>query len=190
MPRLFVALDFSEAVRDRLSEACGGLPGADWTSWEQYHLTLRFLGEVDDEIFAAVRASLGGVQARSFHLSLKGMGLFPLRGDPEILWAGVAKSDALLSLRHKVESVLARNGVPPESRKFHPHVTLAKVRGCHAPWVGEYVAGHSLFSIPEIPIQGFNLYSSRLTPEGAIHSLEAAYPLEGILDADEEGVRD
>ena len=164
-----------------------GLPGADWVSPEDYHLTLRFIGDVDHERFEAVREGLAGVFAPSFHLDLRGVGLFPLRGDPEILWAGVPRNGALLSLRHKVESLLGKKGVPPDTRKFFPHVTLAKIKGAHESWVGQYVADHSLFSRAEIPIQGFSLFSSRLTPNGAIHTLEGSYPLQGILEAPIDG---
>ncbi|HKP97616.1 MAG TPA: RNA 2',3'-cyclic phosphodiesterase [Fibrobacteria bacterium] len=184
MPRLFIAVDLPETVRDRLAEIAAGLPGADWIESERYHLTLRFIGETDPDTFQAVRKSLGSVLTRSFYLSLRGVGLFPLRGDPDTLWAGVPRNEDLLRLRHKVESALARNGVPPDTRKFFPHVTLARVRECREEWVGRYVADHGLFSIPEFPVQGFGLFSSKLTPEGAVHTLEEAYPLEGILEAE------
>lgn len=184
MPRLFVALDMPEDVQDKLAEMARDLPGADWVSSDQYHLTLRFLGDVDKEMFLTVREGLGGLLARSFYLSLRGVGLFPLRGEPETLWAGVPKTDALMSLRNKVESILVRKGIPPETRKFFPHVTLAKVRDSMEDYVGRYVMDHSLFAIQEIPVKGFSLYSSRLTPEGAIHTLEESYPLEGILEAE------
>lgn len=184
MPRLFLALEFPEPVKDSLSEVCGNLPGADWVYSDQLHLTLRFLGEQDQETFYRVREALHGLQSRSFRLSLKGVGVFPLRGEPEILWAGAVRNDGLMSLRHKLESLLARNGIPPDTRKFFPHVTLAKVGGAREAWVGQYVADHSLFSIPEIPIQGFTLFSSRLRPEGSIHTVEGTYPLEGILEAE------
>ncbi|MDB5103635.1 MAG: 2-5 ligase [Fibrobacteres bacterium] len=184
MPRIFVALDMPEHARERLNGISSGLPGADWVSPDQYHLTLRFIGEVDKESLDVIREGLGGVVARSFYLSLKGIGVFPLRGDPEILWAGVARNEGLRSLRNKVESLLGRKGIAPDTRKFFPHVTLAKVKGSKSEWVGEYVAGNSLFSLSEIPVQGFSLYSSRLTPEGSIYTLEGSYPLDGILEAD------
>ncbi|MDB5049791.1 MAG: 2-5 ligase [Fibrobacteres bacterium] len=184
MPRLFVALDFPESVRDKLAEISRDLPGADWVYSEQYHLTLRFIGETDHETFLAVRQGLGSLSARSFYLSLRGVGCFPLRGDPDTLWAGVDRNEDLTRLRHRIESLLGRNGVPPDTRKFFPHVTLARIRESREEWVGQYVAGHSLFSIPEVAIQGVNLYSSKLTPEGAIHTLEGTYPLEGILEAE------
>jgi 2'-5' RNA ligase len=184
MPRLFIALGFPEWARERLAEPAGGLPGADWTYTDDYHLTLRFLGETDDGIFKSLQQALEGLVAKSFMLGVKGVGVFPLRGDPDTLWAGVERNEALHSLRNKVESLVVRNGVAPESRKFHPHVTLARVRGSRPDWVGAYVAANALFSIPEIPIQSFGLFSSRLTPEGAVHTLEREYPLEGLLEAE------
>lgn len=184
MPRLYVALRFPEWAADMLAEATGGLPGADWTESQDYHLTLRFLGETDDAVFSGFRKGLEGLSAKSFHLNLKGLGLFPLRGDPDTLWAGVERNEALQSLRNKVESVAVRNGVPPETRKFHPHVTLARVRDCRPDWVGTYLVSRSLLSIPEIPIQSFGLFSSKLGPEGAVHTLESEYMLDGLLEAD------
>jgi RNA 2',3'-cyclic 3'-phosphodiesterase len=184
MPRLFVAVDLPEAAKDRLAAITGGLPGADWVEPDQYHLTLRFLGKVDGPAFADLREGLSALSARSFYLDLRGLGVFPLRGDPETLWVGAARNDALLSLRNKVESLVVRRGQPPESRKFHPHVTLARVRGSRPDWVGAYVAGHSLFSAPEIPVQSFTLFSSKLTPQGSVYTVEREYPLEGILEGE------
>jgi 2'-5' RNA ligase len=183
VPRLFIALALPEEVRERLSEISGGLPGADWVEPRQYHLTLRFLGEVGAPDFRDLREGLTGLSARSFHLNLRGLGVFPLRGSPETLWVGAERSEALKSLRNKVESLVVRRGQAPESRKFHPHVTLARVKGSRPEWVGAYVAGHSLFSATDIPVQSFALFSSKLTPDGAVHTLEKEYPLEGILDA-------
>jgi len=178
-------LGFPASVKDRLSEIAEGLPGADWTDPSQYHLTLRFLGEVDGPAFLDLREGLAAVAARSFHLTLRGLGVFPLRGAPETLWIGAENNAELKSLRNKIESLVVRRGQPPESRKFHPHVTLARVRGSRPEWVGAYVAGHSLFTVPEIAVQSFALFSSKLTPEGSVHTLEREYPLDGILDAEE-----
>lgn len=184
MTRLFISADLPQTVRDRLSEITYGLPGANWVPQEQLHLTLRFIGEVDHSAVAGIRDALDSVQNRSFYLSLKGVGHFPLRGDPEVLWAGVAKSDDLMQLRHRIESRLVRNGVPPDARKFHPHVTLARLKDSRSSWIGSYIVNNSLFSVSEIPVQGFSLYSSKLTSDGAVHSLESTYTLEGLLEAD------
>lgn len=184
MPRLFVALDLPDTVRDRLSGMSYGLPGAAWVPPEQMHLTVRFIGEVDGHLFDTVREGLAGVRSPSFYLTLKGVGHFPKRGDPETLWAGVAPSEDLVRLRNRIESLLVRRGVEPEARKFHPHVTLARVKDARAPWIGRYMVENSLFAAHQVPVQAFHLYSSRLRPEGPEHSLEASYPLDGMLEAD------
>ncbi len=182
MPRLFIALGLPTAARERLAELAGSLPGADWVEPEKYHLTLRFLGDVETADFRGLRAGLSSLRARSFFLGLRGLGVFPLRGDPGTLWVGAERHPDLLSLRNKVERLVTRFGQPAESRKFHPHVTLAKVRSSRPEWVGGYVAGNSLFSAAEIPVQSFSLYSSKLTAEGSVYTVEGEYPLEGLLD--------
>jgi 2'-5' RNA ligase len=184
VPRLFIALDLPDSARETLSRISYGLPGASWVPPEQMHLTLRFLGELDGELFHVIQEALGGIRSPAFFLTLKGVGHFPKRGDPETLWAGVAENEELIRLRNRVESLLVRRGVEPEARKFHPHVTLAKVKDSRAPWIGRYLIDNSLFALHQIPVQAFHLYSSRLAPDGAVHTLEATYPLEGILEAE------
>lgn len=184
MPRLFIALELPEEAKDQLADLTGDLPGADWTLSENYHLTLRFLGEVDSEGFAAIREGLGGIQSKAFHLDLRGLGVFPLRGDPETLWTGADRNESLQSLRNKVESLVVRRGQPPESRKFHPHVTLAKVRSVGPEWIGAFVAENGLFSVRGIPVRSFGLFSSERKSWGPEYTLEERYMLEGILDGD------
>lgn len=184
MPRLFVAAEIPDEAKEKLARLSESLPGAAWVPPEQMHLTLRFIGEVDEGMFRDVQAALSGVTSPSFYLTLKGVGHFPKRGDPETLWVGVAGNEELVRLRNRIEGALVRRGVAAETRKFHPHVTLARVKDARAPWLGSYLVGNSLFALHDIPVQAFHLFSSRLTPDGAIHSLEGTYPLEGILEAD------
>ena len=182
MPRTFVAIDLPEIVADRLQEVAYGLPGAVWVPPHQYHLTLRFLGNVEDYLFDNIRHALEEVRAESFYFDLKSVGHFPLRGNPEVLWAGVAANDPLTRLRNRVESALSRAGVESEGRKFHPHVTLGRVKNGAGQHVGDFEAQHSLLNIREVPVEYFHLYSSRLSPDGALHLLEHTYPLEGLLE--------
>ena len=179
--RLFIAIDFPESVTSRLEDIAFGLPGAVWVPAHQYHLTLRFLGETDVETFNHIEHALSEVRADSFHLDLKSVGHFPLRGDPEVLWVGVAPNEFLLRLNRKVESALGRAGLVPEGRKFHPHVTLAKLKNGAVRHAGDFEVQHSLFRIPEVAVEAFHLYSSRLASEGATHTVEATYPLNGML---------
>ncbi|MEN8198625.1 MAG: RNA 2',3'-cyclic phosphodiesterase [Thermodesulfobacteriota bacterium] len=180
MVRLFVAIDLADASRERLKTICHGLPGARWVKDEQLHLTLRFIGEVDEPLFQDIREVLGGVEAQAFSLQLDGIGCFPPRGRPRIVWAGVAANRELLHLQKKIESVLTREaGLDPEGRKYAPHITLARLKNTPPERVGRYLEEYGLFFCPPFAVDCFSLYSSFLGKNGASHVLEESYPLSG-----------
>ena len=179
MPRLFVAIDFPEAVRERLATLAGGVPGARWVPAEQIHLTLRFIGEVDRGRFDDIAEALAGIDARGFPARVKGVGHFPPRGAPRVLWAGIEDGAGPTHLHGKIEAVLARLGVAPDRRKFHPHVTLARLRGAPLGRVRDFLAMHAGFASEPVAVSTFHLYSSLLGAGGAIHRIEASYALLG-----------
>ena len=179
MLRLFVAIALPETIRSRLALICGGVPGARWLSPETMHLTIRFIGEVQESRLGDIDLALSGVSAPGFELTLDGIGSFGNSGRPRVLWTGVARNPALDHLHGKIESALVRAGLPPEGRKFTPHVTLARLRDAKRSRVGEFVAAHNPFQAGPIPVSEFTLFSSFLSQSGAIHTPEAVYPLEG-----------
>lgn len=120
MYRLFVAVDVPPAVKRELVRLCSGLPGARWVAGEQIHLTLRFIGEVDGGVFRDIQEGLAAITGAPFALHLAGLGFFPPRGQPRVLWAGVEPVDPVAALRNKVETALVGLGLPPEGRKFSP----------------------------------------------------------------------
>ncbi len=179
MTRLFVAIDMPAAINRQLAALCHGVPGAKWVAPEQIHLTLRFIGEADGPALDDIAEALDGFEAEAFSLALKGVGHFPPRHAPKVLWAGVEADDALIRLRDKVEGAIVRLGFAPEARNFAPHVTLARLRDAPIGRVSEYLAEHALFQTAPFAVSEFQLYSSRLSSNGAIHSIEASYPLLG-----------
>jgi 2'-5' RNA ligase len=179
MIRLFVAIDLPENIKEQLNSICFGLPGARWVPGDQLHLTLRFIGEVDGGLFREIRAALEHIEAEEFPVRLKGLGYFPPRQEPRVLWVGMDKSEELLQLRKKVDRELNELGVPAEKRKFAPHITLARLRETPLARVTSFLSGNGLFSLPEFQAENFCLYSSVLTPKGAMHQQEAVYPLSG-----------
>jgi 2'-5' RNA ligase len=179
MLRLFVAIDLPEGIRDRLALICGGVPGARWLAPETMHVTLRFIGEVQETALVDIEAALAGVRAPGFELMLDGIGNFGNGNRPRVIWAGVARNEALDRLHTKIAAALVRAGLPPEGRKFTPHVTLARVKAAKAGRVGAFVAAHNPFQAGPFRVAGFTLYSSFLSHSGAIHTPEAVYPLEG-----------
>lgn len=187
MHRLFVAIDFPPAIRDRLIGLCRGVPGARWVPPEQLHLTLRFIGEVDGPTFHDVAEALDEIHLPRFELRLKGVGHFPPGGEPRVLWAGVAPSDTLSRLRGAVERAVIEAGVAPDARRFTPHVTLARLKGARGGEVAPYLAEHSLFAGAPFQVGEFHLYSSWLGTKRAQHRIEASYPLFDPVPADYEG---
>ena len=177
MYRLFVAIELPEWVKAELSGLSFGLPGAHWVPDDQLHLTLRFIGEVDKIQFEEIAQALTEVQLDPFDLALEGVGTFPPRGTPTVLWVGLEKSEPLGQLRRRVESALQQAGVQPEGRKFSPHITLARLKNAPMNRLGEFLTGHALFKLAPFDVEEFHLFSSQLTSKGAIHTLEATYSL-------------
>jgi 2'-5' RNA ligase len=115
------------------------------------------------------------VRDRQFHLA--GLGHFPPRGEPRVLWVGVDGGDELLELHRQVERVLKRAGIPPEDRKYSPHLTLARLNGTPLPRLLEFLRRHLEWSLEPFPVTDFQLFSSTLATDGAQHRIEASYPL-------------
>lgn len=179
MYRLFVAIDFPAWINEQLRGICFGLPRVRWVTENQMHLTLRFIGEVDGGVFRDVQEALQSIEAEPFSVTLQGLGFFPPRRKPEILWVGVAGNPVLVHLRNKVESTLVRSGLTPEGRKFSAHVRIATIKDTPAGRLAQYLAVNNLFKTDPFTVDRFSLYSSYLASEGAIHSQEAVYELRG-----------
>ncbi|MEA1649731.1 RNA 2',3'-cyclic phosphodiesterase [Nitrospirillum sp. BR 11164] len=186
MIRLFVGLEMPEAVRDALSRLTGGLPGARWVPPENYHLTLRFIGEVDEGVAQDIDEALDLVVAPAFTLALDGLGQFGKGEKSRVLWAGVRAEPALDHLQAKVESAVVRAGLAAETRKFSPHVTLATLgRETPASRVGRLMEEHGLFQAGPFPVDRFVLYESVLGRQGSTYHAVRHYPLGGWRPAEE-----
>jgi 2'-5' RNA ligase len=177
MHRLFIAIDLPDEQKSKVGSICYGLPGTRWMEAEQIHLTLRFIGEVDDLSYDQIADALSEVRANPFELRIKGIGHFPPRRTPRVLWLGLDKSEPLLKLRSRIEAKLLRTGLASEGRKFSPHITIARFNHPPLDKVATFMAGHSLFELPPFRVKEFHLYSSFLTSGGAVHTIEASYPL-------------
>lgn len=179
MPRLFVAIALPDQAAGCLQPICQGLPGARWVGEDGFHLTVAFIGDVERPTAEAAERALGLVSAASFDLSLSGLGVFPLRGPPKVLWAGVAPCPELLALRRAVRSRLDRSGVPVDRRRFSPHVTLGRLRQTPADVLERHLHAWGGLAGPRWPVRHFELFESVLGHGGAVHRAQAAYMLNG-----------
>ena len=176
MHRLFVAIRPPSNIRDALLDLMGGISGARWQDDDQLHLTLRFLGEVDRHQAEDVHAALGSIHHPPFELAVSGLGMFDRRGVPTTIWAGVSPPGPVNILHKKVDQAIARVGIAPDRRAFHPHVTLARVgRGAGPP--DGFLARSGTVRGEPFQVAAFSLYESRLAPDGAVYTELETYPL-------------
>lgn len=175
--RLFVALALPEPLTEALSTIAMGIPGARWIRPENYHLTLRFIGEVQNWQAEEVDEALAGIRARPFDLSLSSLGTFEKQGRIQSLHVVAERNDALTHLQNKIETALQRVGLPSDRRRFTPHVTLARTDAVQPQKLIEYVQRHNLFRAAPVRVESFVLFSSLLGKECAHYVPEVEYGL-------------
>ncbi len=176
MPRLFTSLEIPRDAALSLSLLRGGLPGARWVDVENYHLTLRFIGDVDDVLAREIAWLLAQVRRREFELRLDGLSSLGGR-KPRAVVATVAPSPSVMELQAEHERLMQRVGLDPEGRKYTPHITLARLRDATSRDVADYLSTRSLFGVAPFKVSRFVLFSSRASVGGGPYVVEAAYPL-------------
>lgn len=175
--RLFVGLDLPWELRVRLSELCTGLPGARWVPAANFHLTLRFLGEVTPNQAEDIDLALAALRGRRVVLDLSGVGTVNRAGREVALWAGVARNPGLDHLQAKVETAMQRAGLAPQKRRFLPHVTLARLDNAMEAKLASYVQAHNLFRAAAVQIDHVTLFSSQPGPDASVYTAEVDYSL-------------
>ncbi len=160
MMRLFVAVDLPEDVKDAIADTYRAIPGARWVDETKLHCTLHFIGEVAEPILDKLAAGLSKIKSAPMKLQIRSAGFFPPRKEPRILWFGIEHPLEFLTLQSKIERVCIGNVSTGETRKFHPHVTVARLNDPHREKVAEFVVTNSLFSSEPFEITQFHLYRS------------------------------
>lgn len=176
MPRLFTALEIPREATLSLSLLRGGLPGATWIDVENYHLTLRFIGDVEGHVADEIASALDRVRRPAFSLTLSGVGAFGGK-KPHSLWAGVAPCPDLFALQAEIERICQRLGLPAHPRKFTPHVTIARLKNVSPDQVAHYLSTRGNFSALPFQVPRFVLMSSRESVGGGPYIVEEAWPL-------------
>ena len=177
MTRLFIGIDPPQSHRLQIESICFGLPGVRWVPPEQIHLTLRFIGEVDGSIFRQIIDELAEIKTEPLTLKIKGIGHFPPRRSPRVIWLGLEQNDELVQLRNRIEKSLVQIGLKPEGRKFAAHITIARLKNPPINKIKDFLAANYHYELPPFTVKEFNLFSSKLNSSGAIHQIEASYPV-------------
>lgn len=176
MPRLFTALEIPRNAAMSLSLLRGGLPGARWIDVENYHITLRFIGDVDGRTADEIVDRLDRIDRPEFELSLTGIGSFGSK-KPHSVYAGVSMAPEMVALQAEIERICQRLGLPADPRKFMPHVTLARLRSSRLDDVVNYLSGRGNFLSMPFRASRFVLLSSRDSVGGGPYLTEEIFPL-------------
>ena len=177
-PPLFIAVTVPGTIAERLAALGGGIPGGRQVPAENMHITLRYLGEIDTMLADEICEALSIVSHSPFTLKVSGVGFFGKRRDPRLLYAGVRPHDELVMLHHKVEALLLQLRVPPRERKYHPHITLARLKSSPPQRIGDFVAANSLLESPPFEIRSFALHESHRRSDGSRYCMIREYALD------------
>lgn len=171
--RLFVAIELPESIKRLLVDLDPHLRGVRWTERNQMHLTLGFFGHVAQDVDLKFREKLSAVHFGAFVLPISGLGTFPPKGPPKIIWIGVGSGHPhLFQLHKRVSEAALAAGLEPDLRPWHPHITLAHCRDVPADSFRRFLKANVDFDAGMIRVESFALYSSELKPEGSIHTRE------------------
>jgi 2'-5' RNA ligase len=176
MPRLFTGLEIPSGIAQSLAALRGGLPGARWVDPENYHVTLRFIGNVDDIIAHEVASLLGRVHRQPFELRVEDIKSFGGR-KPRAVVATLGPAQALMELQAEQERLMQRVGLEPDGRKYTPHVTLARLRESSNRQVADYLALRAPIRSVPFKVSRFVLFSARMSIGGGPYVVEAAYQM-------------
>lgn len=154
----------------------GGLPGARWIDPENYHVTLRFIGDIDGVAANEIASTLERVNRKPFEVSVQGLASFGGK-KPRAVVAQVQPSRPLMELQAELERLMQRFGFDPEGRKFIPHVTLARLRDASDRDVADYLSVRGYFPARRFMASRFVLFSSRASVGGGPYVVEDSYAL-------------
>lgn len=176
MPRLFLGIELEEPLKCAALAAQQGYPAPRWQRPAQLHLTLRFLGAVDEQQLPNLERTLRTVRVERFALAVSGVGCFGEPDAPKILWAGVAPHGPLQRLREQIDRSLLGCGMEYPASAYCPHVTLARLR---SPVVSAraWLDHHASLSSVAVPVTEFCLVSSQPSSEGSRYTCLQRFPL-------------
>jgi len=180
--RLFAAIDLPQSIRKFLVDLDPQIHGAHWTEPEQMHLTLGFFGHVPGDVDLRLREKLSAIQFNAFVLPILGVGTFPPKGPPKIIWIGVGPGHPhLFQLHKRVSDAAVAVGLEIDLRPWHPHVTLARCRDVHAGSIRRFLKSNADLDAGMFRVEAFHLLRSELTSAGPIHTWALTIPCSGAL---------
>ena len=177
MLRLFAALSIPLEIGEGLARRQHGLDGARWRPLEAMHITLRFFGDVREDVAEDLDLELQKLSGAPLELTLENVGAFGEGYDIHAVWAGVAENAGLRTLAARCEAAARRAGLAGEVRAYRPHVTLAYLSRPQPQDVAAWIQANNLLRSPPFTVSSFGLFSSALGRTGSVYTQERAYRL-------------
>jgi 2'-5' RNA ligase len=177
MMRLFIAIELPDDAKKALGRLQKDIPGARWVPAGQMHVTLSFLGEVDEAGVERLVGQLVRIHLPEFQLCFGGTGCFPDRRRPRVLWVGLEPHPQLNVLASRVREAVLASGILQEECIFSPHITLARIKQAASGVCDTFLDRYKKPGLPSFRVREFTLFQSRLTPLGAVHIPVRSFPL-------------
>ncbi|MTI98244.1 MAG: RNA 2',3'-cyclic phosphodiesterase [Marinobacter adhaerens] len=178
MPRIFFGLELPSDIKERLLEVRANVPGAKWQSAEQLHITLLFLGRVEENRLEAVVGSARAIQPKPFVLEVSGLRCFGQSRRPRNLWAGVQPAAPVAAIHEALGQRMEKHGFEAERRSFLPHITLARFKRQPGSVEG-LLAEQGAFVFGQFAVTEFALFDSKPGPAGSEYRVIERFPLSG-----------
>jgi 2'-5' RNA ligase len=175
--RLFIAIELPDDIKLALGRLRMEIPGARWVPEEQMHLTLAFLGEVEETTAEQLTGKLASIQLTGFELRFSRTGCFPNRQRPRVLWVGLEPEQRLIDLVVKIRAAVLSCGLFQEEHPYSPHITMARFKQLPSREFVAFLDQHKKLKSPPFSVREFTLFQSRLTPHGAVHIPIKIFPL-------------
>lgn len=175
--RLFIAIEIPDNIKTAIGTMHVDIPDARWVPAEQIHLTLAFLGEVEEAAVGRLTEELARIQLPEFILGFSGTGCFPSRHRPRVLWIGMVPHPRLIALASRVRTAVLVCNIPQEERPFSPHITLARLKLAPSREFAAFLDRNQNLKFPPFRVREFTLFQSRLTQHGAVHIPVRNFPL-------------
>ena len=170
MKRVFIGVPLPEDIVKSLLVLQSGLPGVRLVGSENLHLTLRFIGVVDEPQLGVLDSLLSKLEFEEFLLQLEGVGVFPFRGSPKVIWAGLSLNPSLKKFQALIESKCRSAGLKPESRNYYPHITVGRVKCPRQNEISSWLERHRMFKSRNFFLDHFVIFQSILNSAGSIYN--------------------
>lgn len=180
--RLFTAIPLPSEIEQRLLKMEDeNVSGIKWQSQNNLHLTLVFIGDVDEEKGDRIKYQLQKILIPSFSITVRSVGSFPPKRKPRVVWVGIEQCDPLIRLQQSIKEIVESCDVKPDDRSYVPHITLGKVKDADYAIVERYLAKYRDVFVGTVDINQFGLFESKLSSSGAVHTCIASYPANNML---------